>query len=86
MIGERGRVTCEQIRAMTVIVIGSVKGKITAHKVEIKSTGRVWGDVITTTFSTDEGAFLRGKITMEEEIDLKLGPEPTLEGDAEEPS
>ncbi len=85
VIGERGRVTCEQIRAMTVIVIGSVKGKITAHKVEIKSTGRVWGDVITTTFSTDEGAFLRGKITMEEEIDLKLGPEPTLEGDAEEP-
>ena len=86
VIGERGRVTCEQIRAVTVIVIGSVKGKITAHKVEIKNTGRVWGDVITTSFSTDEGAFLRGKITMEEEIDLKLGPEPTPEGDAEEPA
>ena len=64
VIGERGRVTCENIRAMTVIVAGSVKGNITANKVEITRTGRVWGDVVTVSFSTQEGAFLRGKITM----------------------
>ena len=74
VIGEQGRVTSEHIRAATVIVAGSVKGDITAGKVEITRTGRVWGDVVTTSFSTEEGAFLRGKITMEEQVDLGLGP------------
>ncbi|HEY44997.1 MAG TPA: polymer-forming cytoskeletal protein [Anaerolineae bacterium] len=79
VIGERGRVTCEHIRGVTVIVAGSVKGDITANKVEITRTGRVWGDVVTKSFSTQEGAFLRGKITMEEELDLGLGPVPELD-------
>lgn len=74
VIAEQGRVTSEHIRAATVIVAGSVKGDITAGKVEITRTGRVWGDVVTTSFSTQEGAFLRGKITMEEQVDLGLGP------------
>lgn len=74
VIGEQGRVTCEHIRAATVIVAGSVKGDITAGRVEILRSGRVWGDVVTASFSTEEGAFLRGKITMEEQVDLGLGP------------
>ena len=82
VIGERGRVTCENIRAMTVIVAGSVKGNITANKVEITRTGRVWGDVVTVSFSTQEGAFLRGKITMEEDLDLGLGPVPEQDEEA----
>jgi cytoskeletal protein CcmA (bactofilin family) len=75
VIGESGRVTCKQLRASTLIVSGSLKGDVIAQRVEITSSGRVWGDVITTSFSTHEGAFLRGKITMEEELDLGLGPE-----------
>jgi cytoskeletal protein CcmA (bactofilin family) len=75
VIGESGRVTCDQIVAATVVVSGSLKGNIKAYRVEITSTGRVWGDIITTAFATEEGAFLRGKITMEEEMDLRLGPE-----------
>ncbi|GAB4581845.1 MAG: polymer-forming cytoskeletal protein [Anaerolineales bacterium] len=69
VIGERGRVTCENVRAHTVVVAGNLKGDITAEKVEIRSTGRVWGDVTTMAFATEEGAFLRGKITMEEKIE-----------------
>jgi cytoskeletal protein CcmA (bactofilin family) len=76
VIGEGGRVTCEQIRANTVIVAGMVKGNITAEKVEIRSTGRVWGDVVTAAFATEEGAFLRGQIRMEESIDLGLDSIP----------
>jgi cytoskeletal protein CcmA (bactofilin family) len=76
VIGEGGRVTCKQLRASTLIVSGSLKGDVIAQRVEITSTGRVWGDVITTSFSTHEGAFLRGKITMEDELDLGLGPDP----------
>ncbi|OGO71222.1 MAG: hypothetical protein A2Z37_07290 [Chloroflexi bacterium RBG_19FT_COMBO_62_14] len=82
VIGDQGRVTCEHIRAVTVVVAGSVKGNITAQKVEIASTGRVWGDVVTTAFSTQEGAFLRGEIRMEEKLDL--GPTPPME--TEEPA
>ncbi|OGO17886.1 MAG: hypothetical protein A2Z14_14130 [Chloroflexi bacterium RBG_16_48_8] len=70
VIAERGRVSCEHIRAETVIIAGSLKGDITARKVQITSTGRVWGSVVTSSFSTDEGAFLKGQITMEDEIDL----------------
>jgi cytoskeletal protein CcmA (bactofilin family) len=75
VIGETGRVTCQKISADTVIVAGAVKGDITAEKVEIRSTGRVWGNVVTESFSTQEGAFLRGQITMEEEVEIDEAPE-----------
>ena len=76
VIGETGRVTCENIRANTVIVAGAVRGNITTKKLEIRATGRVWGDVVTTAFVTEEGSFLRGQIRMEESVDLELGPAP----------
>src|SRR3989304_85778 len=44
VIGEQGRVTCQHIRAATGGVAGSVKGNITARKVEITRTGRGGGD------------------------------------------
>lgn len=72
VVGESGKVTCENIRATNVIVAGAVKGNITAQKVEIRSTGRVWGDITTTAFATEEGAFLRGQIRMEDAVDLGL--------------
>jgi cytoskeletal protein CcmA (bactofilin family) len=76
VVGESGRVTCENIRASTVIVAGAVRGNITTQKLEIRATGRVWGDVVTTSFVTEDGAFLRGQIRMEDHVDLELGPEP----------
>jgi len=82
VIGEQGRVTCNHIRAATVIVAGSVKGDITAGRVEITRTGRVWGDVVTTSFSTEEGGFLRGRITMEEHVDLGFGPQGTAQAES----
>ena len=72
VVGESGRVTCQDLRANVVIVAGAVRGDITAEKVEIRSTGRVWGNVTTAAFATEEGAFLRGQITMEEQVDLGL--------------
>lgn len=70
VIGATGRVTCPHLRANVVIVAGAVRGNITAEKVEIRSTGRVWGDVVTAAFATEEGAFLRGQIRMEDEVDI----------------
>ncbi len=68
VIAESGRVTCEHVRAKSVVVAGVLKGNITAARVEIRKTGRVWGDVVTTSFATEEGAFLRGQIRMEERL------------------
>jgi cytoskeletal protein CcmA (bactofilin family) len=72
VVGETGKVTCENVRATNVIVAGAVKGNITAQKVEIRSSGRVWGNIITAAFATEEGAFLRGQIRMEDAVDLGL--------------
>jgi cytoskeletal protein CcmA (bactofilin family) len=90
VVGSTGRVTCPHLRANTVIIAGAVRGDITAEKVEIRSTGRVWGDVITASFSTEEGAFLRGQIRMEDQVDINLPSPPPedasiSEGDPETP-
>ncbi len=79
VIGETGRLTCKMLKANNVIVAGAVKGSITAEKLEIRSTGRVWGDVVTTAFSTEEGAFLRGQVRMEEHVEIKLEDETQKE-------
>ncbi|MGH2583153.1 MAG: bactofilin family protein [Anaerolineales bacterium] len=72
VIGVTGRVTCPQVKAKHVIVAGALRGDILAEKVEIRATGRVWGDVVTVAMSTEEGAFLRGQIRMEEKINLGI--------------
>lgn len=86
VIGATGRVTCPHLRANVVIVAGAVRGNITAEKVEIRSTGRVWGDVVTAAFATEEGAFLRGQIRMEDAVDIGVAltqPEEALPPQAE---
>jgi cytoskeletal protein CcmA (bactofilin family) len=75
VIGETGRVTCEDMQANTVVVAGAVHSNITAEKLEIRSSGRVWGDVTVVSFSTEEGAFLRGSVKMEEKVDIKVEEE-----------
>jgi cytoskeletal protein CcmA (bactofilin family) len=72
VVSETGKVTGQTLRANIVIVAGVVRGDITAEKVEIRKTGRVWGNVVTAAFATEEGSFLRGQIRMEEQVDLGL--------------
>ncbi|HEX9090455.1 MAG TPA: polymer-forming cytoskeletal protein [Anaerolineales bacterium] len=73
VVGETGRVTCQTLRANTVIIAGMVKGDITSERLEIRSTGKVWGNVVTVSFSTEEGAFLRGQVTMEDKVEISPG-------------
>ena len=75
IVGRVGRVESDLIKADTVIVGGSVRSDIQANRVEIRSTGRVWGNVTAVRFSTEEGAYLRGKIQMEEENLEEMDPE-----------
>jgi cytoskeletal protein CcmA (bactofilin family) len=84
VIGETGRVTCELVKANVVIVAGGLHGSVIAEKVEIRSTGRIWGDVTTAAFATEEGAFLRGQIRMEETVDIDLPSENQKSNSIEE--
>jgi cytoskeletal protein CcmA (bactofilin family) len=70
VIGEGARVVGETKRATTVSVAGSVKGNIVADKVEILRTGRIYGDINVISFVTEEGAILRGTVTMRDEADM----------------
>lgn len=85
VIGPTGRVTCPQLKARHVIVAGAMRGDILAERVEIRASGRVWGNVTTASMSTEEGAFLRGQIQMEEKVELGLLPpvEPAAEDGAD---
>ena len=69
VVGESGKVECEQLKADTVIIAGTVKGNITCQKLEIRSSGKVWGDVVTSSFSSEDGAFFRGQMRMEEHVE-----------------
>jgi len=79
VIGETGKVTCQTLQAETVIVAGAVKSDIRCNKLIIRSTGRVWGDVVTAALSSEEGGFLRGQVRMEEKVEV-----PTAEVNAAE--
>ncbi len=88
VVGETGRVVSNNIRCNVIVIAGAVRSDITTEKIEIRATGRVWGNVITTAFTTEEGAFLRGQIRMEDEIELGRLPdiEPTEETPYPSPS
>jgi cytoskeletal protein CcmA (bactofilin family) len=66
VIADGAKVTAD-VTATAVTVGGSLQGNITAGKVSILSTGRVWGDLTTGAFATEEGAYLRGQVRMEDE-------------------
>lgn len=86
VIGPTGRVTCPQLKARHVIVAGAMRGDILAERVEIRASGRVWGNVVTASMATEDGAFLRGQIQMEEKIELGIQPPKEAEEPAPEAS
>lgn len=63
-IGPNGRLTA-QVVAKSIIVIGRVKGNLTAtERIEIQATGIVEGDVKAPRLNVQEGAVLNGGIDM----------------------
>lgn len=65
IVGESGTITGD-ILAVEILVAGTVYGNLTAkEKIELTSTGRVLGDMITKTLVIDEGASFKGNCTME---------------------
>ena len=71
IIGESAKVVAE-IHANNVSVAGAVKGNISANRVEILETGRVWGDLKVNSLLLNEGAYLRGQTMMHADIEPPL--------------
>ncbi|MCC7448374.1 MAG: polymer-forming cytoskeletal protein [Anaerolineae bacterium] len=63
LVGETARITAD-IHAKNISVAGAVRGNISGNKIQLLRTGRVWGDISATAITTEEGAFIDGKITM----------------------
>jgi cytoskeletal protein CcmA (bactofilin family) len=63
LVGETAKITAD-INAKNVSIAGAVRGNVSGKKVQLLRTARVWGDISATAISTEEGAFIEGKITM----------------------
>ena len=63
LVGETARITAD-INARNISIAGTVNGNVNGRKVQILRTGRVKGDIRATALTTEEGAFIDGKITM----------------------
>lgn len=63
LVGETAKIKAD-INARNISIAGAVRGNITGKKVQVLRTGRVWGDIRATALTTEEGAFIDGKITM----------------------
>jgi cytoskeletal protein CcmA (bactofilin family) len=67
VVGPDAKVAANLV-ARNVSVSGAVTGKIFASgRLEILSTGRVWGDVEVGSFLLDEEGYFKGKMVMKEE-------------------
>lgn len=83
LVGETAKINAD-INARNISIAGAVRGNVRGNKVQLLRTGRVWGDIRATALTTEEGAFIDGKITM-------VSPETTpgqlpAETGAEEPA
>lgn len=77
LVGETARITAD-INARNISIAGTVNGNVNGRKVQILRTGRVKGDIRATALTTEEGAFIDGKITM-------IGEEPKPENELSSP-
>jgi cytoskeletal protein CcmA (bactofilin family) len=98
LVGESAKINAD-INAKNISIAGAVRGNVSGKKVQILRTGRVWGDISATALTTEEGAFIDGKISMfnheannpqpsvpsEKVIPLDVEPtKPSVETDAEQ--
>jgi cytoskeletal protein CcmA (bactofilin family) len=81
IIGENATVVAN-ITAHNVQVQGTVQGDVTAKRLEILDTGKLWGDIAVDSFVLDDGGFYRGQSKMEGDMQPPLleAPQP-MRGD-----
>ncbi len=63
LVGESADIRAD-INARNISIAGSVRGNVCGNKVQLLRTGRIWGDISASALTTEEGAFIDGKINM----------------------
>ncbi len=63
LVGESADISAD-IVARNISIAGTVRGNVTGNKVQLLRTGRIWGDISASALTTEEGAFIEGKISM----------------------
>ncbi|NWF67849.1 MAG: polymer-forming cytoskeletal protein [Chloroflexi bacterium] len=63
LVGETAKINAD-IKARNISIAGAVRGNISGKKVQLLRTGRIWGDITAQALTTEEGAFIDGKIKM----------------------
>ncbi len=83
IIGEGAKVIAD-ISAHNISISGGIKGDIKGNKVEILENGRVWGNLNVNSLLLNEGAYLRGKTTMQGDIEPPMIEAPNQTQEEEE--
>ncbi len=86
LVGETAKINAD-INARNISIAGAVRGNISGKKVQLLRTGRIWGDISAGALTTEEGAFIDGKITMvsQEAIEPETPTEPQTDVASEVP-
>lgn len=90
LVGETAKITAD-INAKNISIAGAVRGNVSGKKVQLLRTGRIWGDIHAAALTTEEGAFIDGKIAMTSQEPvvppgetapdiIEVTPEPTVVG------
>ena len=66
IVGEAARVVAT-ISAHNVQIQGTVQGDVTARRLEVLDTGKLWGNIAVDSFVLDDGGFFRGQSAMQGE-------------------
>lgn len=82
LIGETAKITAD-VNARNISIAGAVRGNVTGKKVQLLRTSRVWGDIRAQALTTEEGAFIDGKITM---VGHEASPQPAAPEEPDEPA
>jgi cytoskeletal protein CcmA (bactofilin family) len=67
IIGEQAKIVAD-LTAHNVSVAGQIKGDISANRVEVLETGRIWGNLTVNSFTLDDGGFVSGEVNMHTEM------------------
>ncbi|MCB9450483.1 MAG: polymer-forming cytoskeletal protein [Anaerolineaceae bacterium] len=85
LVGETAKINAD-INARNISIAGAVRGNISGKKVQLLRTGRIWGDISASALTTEEGAFIDGKITMvSQEVAAPVTEDVEDESEADEP-
>lgn len=80
LIGETADIQAD-VHAKNVSIAGTVRGNVSGNKVQLLRTSRVWGDITAKALTTEEGAFIDGKISMQTPEDETSGEKSTPQSD-----